>query len=832
VLSRGIAYAPLFPIAAATTAAIVADRYLDIPVRVWLIAAGVGLVVWLAAVRRKDLLGATGVWLFAGGLAGAYHHEWRNDFPIDDVGNLAAIEPRLVRVRGCLAEEPSLRRHPKADPLIGRPREDSSVAVLQVTQLEVRGIWSSASGLVRLQVEGSLHSLHVGDEVEVTGWLARPGGPMNPGEWDYASHLLDDRIRSELRVPHAPDNVVRLERGSWSIGRSLVAVRGWGQRGINESMAPGEGQIASALLLGDNAAMTAQEWDRYVRTGVIHVLAISGQHLVLLGAFLWLVLRVLGVPRRPAAIIVATTLLAYALMTGGRPSAVRAAIMACAVCAAILLRARALPANTFALSWLVVLIANPTDLFTAGFQLSFLCVALLIWGIPCWFPAHQLTPIQQVIEESRSIPERMVRGVIRAIGRAYLITVVLGIGTAPLVAYWQNLVSPAGLLIGPPAILLTTIALIAGFLLMFLWPLGAVALPLAWMAGKSIALCDLMVAAAEHVPGGVWYVGSVPIWWLIGFYTIVIYGLLAGVPERARVVPVLGKRWHFPTVLGTWCVIGLVAGLTGSTPDELRVTFLAVDHGGCCVIETPDGRVLMYDSGTTSGPEVTRRQIAPYLWSRGIRRIDEVFISHADLDHFNGLAALLDRFAVGQVTCTPTFADKPTPGVRATLDALERRRVPLRIAQIGDRFSAGDVDIEVLHPPANGPEGVENVRSLVLRIQHRGHTILLTGDLEGAGLDNVIARPTPAIDVLMTPHHGSGANRAEDLANWAQPRLVVSSRGRLDAGKAAVAYQNKGIPYWSTWPDGAITIRSHATGLTAETFATGRREVVKPGGHP
>ena len=101
--------------------------------------------------------------------------------------------------------------------------------------------------------------------------------------------------------------------------------------------------------------------------GAIHVLAISGQHLVILGAFLWFVLRVVGVRRRSAAIIVATVLLTYALMTGGRPSAVRAAVMACAFCVGILLRTRPLPADTFALALLVVLAANPPDRVTAGF---------------------------------------------------------------------------------------------------------------------------------------------------------------------------------------------------------------------------------------------------------------------------------------------------------------------------------------------------------------------------------------------------------------------------------------------------------------------------------
>lgn len=827
--TRALGYAPLMPFAAAATVGIVADRYLDIPAPQFLLVAGVGLVWWLAAVRRRGHAALAGLWVLVGGLAGAYHHAWRNECPADDLGNVAAVEPRLVRVRGTLDEEPSFRRYLKNDPLVSQPRTERTITTLDVSELEAEGLWTPASGRTRLTVEGPLPSVHVGDRVEVTGWLSRPVGPMNPGEWDHASRLRDDRIRSELRVPHSADAVVRLEAGSWGVHRSLVAVRGWGQRGIDERLPPAEGTVAGALLLGDTTAMSAQGWERFVRTGVIHVLAISGQHLVILAAVLWFALRLLGVHRRPAAVIVASVLVAYALMTGGRPSAVRAAVMACAVCGAVLLRTQALPANTFALAWLVVLAAKPTDLFTAGFQLSFLCVAVLVWGIPTWFPRRERTPLEQLVDESRSSTERFARGLVRAVARAYLVTLVLGLATAPLVAYWQNLVSPAGILIGPPAIALTTVALVAGFLLILVWPLGPVAVPFAWAATQSLALCDELVSAAERLPGGCWYVGSVPAWWVVGFYAIGAYWLLTGIPDRARLIPAVRRRWLFPVGMALWLLVGLVAGLARPTRDELRINFLAVDHGGCAVVEFPDGRVLLYDAGTMSGPDVTRRQIAPFLWNCGVRRIDEVFISHADLDHFNGLTALLDRFAVGQVTVTPSFAEKPTGGVRATLDALARRRVPVRIARSGDRFTAGDVEMDVLHPPADGPPGVENVRSLVLMVRHLGHSVVLTGDLEGPGIDAVTARPVPPVDVLMTPHHGSGANRAGDLADWGRPRLVVSSQGRRDGGKAEAIYRDRGIPYWSTWPDGAITIRSQGTGLTAETFATGRREVVRAG---
>jgi competence protein ComEC len=830
VLSRAFAYAPLAPFAVAVTVALVADRHVGVPLSAWFMVAATGAAVALFTFRGRTAAAFVGLGIVAGGLAGAHHHSWRNVFPDDDVGYLAGAEPKLVRVRGALAEEPSVRRRPRLDPLVSRPRGEVSRSVLAVTEVQMAGNWVPASGRARLTVEGAMSGLHVGDEVEVSGWLSEPGGPMNPGEADFASILRDQRIRADLRVADSADGVVRLNSGPWGLDRVLAGARGWGQRGLTERLPRTEGPVAAALLLGDTTAMSADEWDRYVRTGVVHVLAISGQHLVILGAFLWFTLRLAGVRSRPAAVIVATTLLAYALMTGGRPSAIRAAVMAGAMCGAVLLRARALPLNTFALAWLIVLAINPTDLFTAGFQLSFLCVAVLVWGIPRWFPDRQLDPHDRLLAESRSATEQFLRGAVWWVGRLYLITLVLSIATAPLIAYWQNLVTPAGVLIGPLAILLTTFALVAGFMLLFLWPLGPVAAPFAWIAEQMLALCDALVAGAERLPGGYWYTGTLPVWWVVGFYAIGTAWLLAGSSDGVRLLPDVRRRLLFPTLLGGWVIVGLVAGSFRPTEDELRVTFLAVDHGACVVVEAPDGRVLLYDAGANSGPDVTRRHIAPYLWSRGIRRIDEVFLSHADLDHFNGLPALLDRFAVGQVTHNSTFAEKRSGGVKVALEAIERRGIRVRSGVAGDRFAAGDVTLDVLHPPVIGPVGVENVRSLVLLLRHRGHAILLTGDLEGPGVDHVIAQPAQPVDVLMVPHHGSGGARVAVLADWANARLAVSSQGRADAGKARDAFRPRGIPYWSTWPDGAITVRSHATGLTAESFATGQRMVVRPGG--
>jgi competence protein ComEC len=442
----------------------------------------------------------------------------------------------------------------------------------------------------------------------------------------------------------------------------------------------------------------------------------------------------------------------------------------------------------------------------------------LLQYLPAWLrPVPPDDPLDRLVEETTPFAWRVVLGLWRSLLTAFFASLVVGVVVAPLVAGRMHMFAPIGVVLGPPVVLLTSIALVTGFLMLVSAAVCPPLVPLfAWPTSWSLAGCDWLVDRADGLPLSHFYVPDLPEWWLWGLY---------GAFFAAIWLPSL-RRWWLAAGLVGWVCVGLLGGAAQTPTDELRCTFLSVGHGTCVVLETPDGRVLLYDAGSLAGPDAARRQVAPYLWHRGIRRIDEVMLSHADLDHFNGLPALVERFNVGQVTRTPSFADKRTPGVIEALALLEKRGVPVRTVSAGQRLSTGEVEMRVLHPPAEGPEGNENARSLVLLVRHANHTILLTGDLEGTGLARVLSLPPVPVQVLMAPHHGSPASNIPPLAAWTQPTVVVSSQRRGEGRKAREVYAAVRAAYLGTDEHGAVTVRSHATGVVVETFRTGKQIVL------
>ena len=811
--NQSIWHAPLVPMALAWSAGIALDRLAPIAPIVSVLFAASSLFAWMLRSRRDSLRALFPLWLAIAAVGALRHHVYLHAVPADDVRHRATAEGSIVHVRGTIDREPTTQRG-KDDPLRTFPAQDATRFVLRVTALEETGAEMPASGLVQVHVAARMEKIHVGDEVRLIGTLKLPEGPSNPGGQDYAGFLRDQGISAMLNVPPTPQAATLVRQG-WpaTFFGWLAVVRDWGAATLAAWLPPRQQALAQALLLGDGSAMTGDDWEKYLRTGVIHVLAISGQHLVVLAAFFGFLGRFVPIRRRTLATTIALALLAYALLTGGRPPAMRAAWAVLLYSGGVLLRRPVMPANVLAFAWLGVTVLNPTDLFNTGCQLSFLAVAVLYWGTS-WMQRESDDPLDKLLDQSRSPLSRFALTAGRWFAMQYAMNALVWLAVAPLVAGRFHVLSPSALLLGPPIVWLSSLALLSGFGLLLFSPLGVLAFPFAEMTRLCLVGCEWFVDLALGLPGSYQFVADVPSWWFGIFYALLL---------SALVIPSVRIRWRWAACGGAaWLVLGVAFAFGGLRSAELRITFLDVGHGGCTILETPDGKVRVYDAGSLAGPDLTRRHIAPYLWSRGIRRIDELILSHADLDHYNGAGSLAERFAIQTVVTTPTFPERTTPGAQETLAALRGRGIPFRIVKAGDTWEEAGVSWQVLHPPQKGPDGPENVRSLTLRVKTSRLSLLLTGDLEGDGLAKVLMMPAEPVDVLQAPHHGSRLANVPALAAWAAPKLVAINQG-MPKGKQTDPYSRLGAKVWSTWREGTITIVRVGETIEATTYRTGQR---------
>lgn len=805
--------APLLPVALAVTAGLVVDRWLAPPVLLW--AVGLLFLCFTRLLARPTFAStqseAVPLWLAAGCLAGAWHHFTTHPRP-SDIGGTATHDGRLVRLRGRVASEIAIRA-PEDPALVSQPEERRSVFLFTAESADAGGRWSPVSGTLRVTVGEAWHAGEVAARIELLGTLFAPPQAANPGAPSPRAFWEDRGIFGLVFVKNAA-GIRRLDASGPTLAGTVAAARAWNRDAVSRAIPAPERQLAWALLLGDQSTLTSEQFEGFQRTGVFHVLAVSGQHLVVLCLGLVLILRLAGRTRRQQVGWQLAFIVAYTLLTGANPPVVRAAIMVAALGVGLWLRRPVEPLNSLSLAWLVIAIWSPSALFLPGVQLSFLAVGTLLLAVaPLWqqWQATETDPLAAVERQYQPLWRQMARLAAGWVGAAYFATALAWLATQPLLAARYHLVSPIAIIVGPPVALLMSLALILGMLLIVAAFFSeAISMGLGSLTAKLLRWSQDAVCWAESIPGGHLYVPDLPEAWLAASGMLLLFVVIrpAGI--------FTWKRWMVLAAL--WLAWGSLAALP-TWPAGLRLTVLAVGHGSAAVAETADGRVLLFDAGSLAGPEVATWVIAPYLWYRGHTRIDEVILSHGDLDHFNGLPALLDRFRIGLVSTNPTFAEKTSPGVGTVLQRLREAGVPVRELHRGQTLQAGELTMNVLHPPRVGPAGTENARSLVLLLHWAKWSFLLPGDLEPPGLEQVVGQPSPGIDVLVAPHHGSPISNTELFATWANARLVVSSEG-WPKGRRPDPYSLRRGILWRTFRVGAVTLLATEAGLEAKTFRT------------
>ncbi len=386
-----------------------------------------------------------------------------------------------------------------------------------------------------------------------------------------------------------------------------------------------------------------------------------------------------------------------------------------------------------------------------------------------------------------------------------------------------NLISPVALLLNFLMWLPVTLAMYSGLGTLLFGSLTPFAGRLCGITcDRCLDSLERLIAWGHDWPGGYFWLPAPPVWWIAILYAAI--GVAVAFPAMApprRSLIALSAAWMAIALLLSGQSSGAIQRLN-SRP--LVCHFVSVGHGVSVLVELPDGKTLLYDSGRLGSPLAGIRPISSVLWSRGITHLDAIVISHADADHFNAIPGLLERFSVGAIYVSPVMFERLQPAVQNLRDAIIRNQVPLRELYAGETLAAGDnTTIEVLHPPRNGVYGSDNANSIVLLIEHAGRRVLMTGDLEPPGLDDLLAEESLDCDVVLAPHHGSPRSSPAKFAQWSRPEFVIISGRRGLGDEVAIdavkrSFRLQGAEVLHTAEDGCVRVEISPRKFAVSTF--------------
>lgn len=832
---------PLVMMAAGLVAGALVVRWLPVP------GASPALPCWfvgLAAVagwrwatgRGWPRLAATALVAAAVATGAAWSAAQFDWFSRGDLAWQLADSPRPVAIRGRVIASPRLLTSPAETTGRAAALGCASEFLLAVTAIRDHDEWRPATGRAAVIVRGDPVRLDAGSDVRIFGRGLRPAIPLNPGEPDRAAQARGDRCLSVVRVAGWEGVGVLARPGPWSPTAFIERLSVAGGATLAAGIAPARVPLAQALLLGGRGAMSRDLADDFVATGTVHVLSISGLHLGLLAAGLFVVLRSALVPRAWSLAVVAVVTGLYAVLVGAETPVVRALLMVWVACLAGAASRRGSTINALAVAAIAIVAWRPAEAASTGAQLSFLSTAVLVAAATLLARPPETDPIAVLVDRSRSRWEKAVRGGLRAATVAFLTGLAVSLATAPLVAARFHVVSPVGLVANVLIAPVVPVAMACGLLCLLA---GAVSQPMAAVfatgCDAALAVIEGIVAVAADLPAGHAWVAGPAWWWVCGWYAVLLAAAVWGRRELIR------RPATWGSLAAGWCGVGLLVAAVGAAaappPGGLRVVMTAVGHGCGILVRAPTGRSLLYDAGRLGAPSAACRSLSAVLWSERVARIDTLVVSHADADHFNAVPDLLERFSCGELLVPGALLANESPAVAELLAAAAARGVPVRTARSGDAFAIDPLcRVRVLHPTmADGRDGGDdNATSLVLSVESAGRRLLLTGDLDGAALESFIATTPGACDVLLAPHHGAATSLPADIAHATAPSIVlVSGRGGRAWPVVRDAYavaSGAEAAVLKTGGEGAVAVTLTAGAVTAERFAAGRWRAIEPPG--
>jgi competence protein ComEC len=758
---------------------------------------------------------------------------------------------------------------------------------VEAARVESRGQVHSVTGKARLRLQvpeeaealvaaDSLR-LQYGDLIRVLVRLRRPRVYQNPGSFDFRRWMesVEDiyyvgTIKSPLLIEKLPNpNPPKL--GTWvqSMRRRLL-------NGIDRlyppwSAAGRDGSVLKAVLLGDRSALDSDTIENFRRTGLYHLLVISGLHVGLLTMVAALLLRLLRLSEAWRSVLVMLFLLGYAVLVEQRAPTLRATLMIFLYLASRFLYRKESGLNAIGLAALVLLLHRPTWLFESGFQLSF-SAALLIAGLAvpilerttepyrrALWQLHEadrdltLTPRQaqfrldlrsliaslgarlSFLPRHSSVTASAVTGPLRIAlwtANILLFSAILQLGLLLPMAETFHRVTYAGIGLNALAIPLMTVLLGLAVPTVLL---SATLPTLAVWPGKALALIMhglFTLTDLPRLPAWLSYrVPEPPAWVSWGFAVALVAAALA----LAR------HRRTFWVSVATACAFGALISFHPFPPrlprGALEVTALDCGGGDALFVVLPDRTTMLVDGGgirTGSGREGAFRGrrwepgediVSPYLWARGVKKVDVVALSHAHEDHLGGLPAVVRNFRVGEFWHGP---NAPTPGYERLLAEVQRRAIPTRLLAAGERIPLGGASVEILWPLRDHPIGQQpsNDDSVVMHISSGAAGVLLPGDISEQVERDLVRSAVPlSSQLLKVAHHGSkNSSCSEFLARVSPSIALVTVEGanpaNLPSPEVLARLQATGAKTYRTDIAGAVTVELRGSQFSARTYGT------------
>jgi competence protein ComEC len=604
--------------------------------------------------------------------------------------------------------------------------------------------------------------LHPGRTLSIRAPLRGIEPARNPGEVDWRAHYLLGGVRARMGARDPGQVVPGPEDRDGFVSRFVIPARRELSARLRSVVSDREARFLNGLILGERSDVPPDLRAEFITVGVMHLLAISGQQVVLVAMLLAALLRALRIPAVPRFVLLACALGYYVLLTGGSPSVTRAGIMAVVMLGGAVAQRRADIHNALGVSAAAVLLADPARLFDPGFLLSYAAVLSIVLLYPL------------ILSATPGLNAGLAR--VRILDLAWkgaAVSLAAGLGTLPITAYFFGRISVVGFAANILIVPLSSAALVLGMLALAASFLGP------WIAAVYAAGAEASAWLTFRLVGLFAGVPYASVGFRISLFSLAAaYGLLAlGLRSAAR------RSWR-PLAAGILlaCNLALYRDLFRAEGSAMRVTFLDVGQGDAAFVEFPGGATMLIDGGPgTASSDAGTRTVVPFLGHMGVRRIDYMVLSHPHGDHLAGLPAVLRAFPVGSII------EGPSPGTGGlyarfarTADSLGIPRMRRRSGElVGEGLPAR---ICVVSPEQDaGGDAPENLNdaSVSILVRYGTTSVLFPGDAEAPSEGAMAARFGSFLDadILKAGHHGSRTSSTGTFLRCVSPAWTVISAG-------------------------------------------------------